>query len=219
MNKRIRSTLVLFAFALLVPTATQAQQVVVAEGILETYVGEYALAPTFSIFVMLEDGALFAQATGQGKLPIFPESETRFFYRAVDAQLSFTKDDSGAVAGLILHQNGANQPARKISADVPDLPDPAGGRIAVEVAEDVLETYVGEYELAPTFSLVVTLENGALFGQATGQGKVALFAESEMEFFLRAVDAQVSFTKDDSGAVTGMILHQNGVNQPGRKVR
>ena len=83
----------------------------------------------------------------------------------------------------------------------------------------ILETYVGEYELAPTFSIVVTLEDGALFAQATGQQTFPIFAESETEFFLRVVDAQVSFTKDDSGAVTGMILHQNGANQPARKIR
>ena len=97
----------------LAPAPVERNQVVVAQEILETYVGEYALAPTFSIFVTLEDGALFAQATGQGKAPIFPESEIKFFYRVVDAQISFTKDDSGAVTGMILHQGGANQPGRK----------------------------------------------------------------------------------------------------------
>ena len=65
----------------------------------------------------------------------------------------------------------------------------------------------------------MTLEDGALFMQATAQPKFPVFAESEVKFFLRVVDAQVSFTKDDSGAVTGLILHQNGANQPGRKVR
>ena len=92
-------------------------------------------------------------------------------------------------------------------------------RTEVEVADNVLESYVGEYELAPTFSIAVTLEDGALFIQATGQPKFPVFAESETKFFLKVVDAQVSFTKDDSGVVTGMILHQSGANQPGRKVR
>lgn len=45
-----------------------------------------------------------------------------------------------------------------------------------------------------------------------------MFAESEERFFLKVVDAQVTFTKDESGVVTGLILHQNGANQPGRKV-
>ena len=86
-------------------------------------------------------------------------------------------------------------------------------RTEVEVAEDILETYIGEYELTPAFSLVVTLEDGALFVQATGQGKAAIFAESETKFFLKVVDAQISFTKDDAGPVAGLILHQGGVDQ------
>ena len=194
-------------------------EVTVAEDILETYVGEYELLATMSVFVTLESGALFARVTGQGTLPIFAESETEFFYRAVDAQISFTKNDSGVVTGMIFHQNGANQPARKVSGEAPDPPDPTGGRIAVEVAEEILDTYVGEYELAPGLIVMVTLEGGALFAQVTGQGKLALLAESETEFFLSAVDAQVSFTKDAAGNVTGMILHQSGVDQQGDKVR
>ena len=91
-------------------------------------------------------------------------------------------------------------------------------RTEIEVAEDILATYVGKYELTPDFALVVTLEDGALFTQATGQGKLAIFAESETKFFLKVVDAQISFTKDDSGAVTGLILHQAGANQPARRV-
>lgn len=105
-----------------------------------------------------------------------------------------------------------------VNSEMPLAPAPVD-HIEVEVAENVIKAYVGEYELAPTFSIVVTLEDGALFVQATEQPKFPIFAESDTKFFLRVVDAQVSFTTDDSGAVTGMILHQNGANQPGRKVR
>jgi tetratricopeptide (TPR) repeat protein len=95
---------------------------------------------------------------------------------------------------------------------------PPGARTEVDVPEHVLETYVGAYELAPGMTIVVTLEDGALFAQLRGQQKAGLFAESETEFFLKIVDAQVTFTKD-GGAVTGMILHQNGRAQPAPKVR
>jgi len=107
-----------------------------------------------------------------------------------------------------------------INPEVPlaSSPGPQQERVEVDVAEEVLETYVGEYELVPGFSIVVTLNGGALFGQATGQERFPFFAESEEKFFLKVVDAQVTFTKDESGAVTGLILHQNGVNQTGRKV-
>lgn len=90
-------------------------------------------------------------------------------------------------------------------------------RVAVSVAPDILAKYPGEYALSPAFSLTITFENGTLFLQATGQPKFPLFAESRTEFFLRAADAQVTFTSDSTGAVTGLILHQNGQNTPGRK--
>jgi hypothetical protein len=58
--------------------------------------------------------------------------------------------------------------------------------------------------------MAITEENGQLMGQATGQGKVPFFAESEKIFFLAVVDAQIEFFKDDQGKVTYMVLHQNG---------
>jgi len=89
----------------------------------------------------------------------------------------------------------------------------------IQVPEEVLQTYVGEFELSPTFTMAVTLVDGGLHGQLTGQQRFAMFAESETMFFLKVVKAQISFTKDDSGTVTGLILHQNGRDRPGLKVR
>ena len=63
----------------------------------------------------LESGALFAQATGQPKFPVFPESETMAFLRVIDAQLELTSDAKGAVTGLVLHQMGARQPFTKVN--------------------------------------------------------------------------------------------------------
>lgn len=81
------------------------------------FVGVYALntMPDFKVTVTLENGALFAQATGQGKAPVFPESETKVFFRIVDAQLEFTSDADGAITGLVLHQMGAKQPFTRTS--------------------------------------------------------------------------------------------------------
>jgi serine-type D-Ala-D-Ala carboxypeptidase/endopeptidase len=76
---------------------------------------------------------------------------------------------------------------------------------------------VGEYELAPAFSITVVREGSALFAQATGQQKFPIFAETDSTFFLRAVDAQLTFTRDPGGAVTGLVLHQNGQHVPGRR--
>jgi hypothetical protein len=55
-----------------------------------------------------------SQVTGQPMFELFPEQETEFFVKAVNAQISFLKDHTGAATGLVLHQNRANQSARKI---------------------------------------------------------------------------------------------------------
>jgi CubicO group peptidase (beta-lactamase class C family) len=73
---------------------------------LASYVGVYRFAPTFSIAITLDGDQLFEQASNQVKIPIYPESDTKFFLKIVDAQLEFHKDASGAVTSLVLHQAG-----------------------------------------------------------------------------------------------------------------
>ncbi len=82
--------------------------------VLQQYVGEYQLMPTFSITITAEGTQLKAQATGQSQLDFFPEKEDFFFATAVDAQLEFLKDESGKVNKVILHQGGRKQEAKKI---------------------------------------------------------------------------------------------------------
>ena len=41
------------------------------------------------------------QATGQSKLEVFPESETKYLPEVVDAQLTFVKDEGGSVTHVI----------------------------------------------------------------------------------------------------------------------
>ena len=81
--------------------------------ILERYVGTYELAPAFSITFTLEGGQLMTQATNQPKFPVFPESETKFFLKVVDAQVEFFNDDKGRVSYMMLHQNGHDSKAMK----------------------------------------------------------------------------------------------------------
>ena len=96
---------------------------------------------------------------------------------------------------------------------------PPKQRTEIKVTAEILETYVGEYQLAPNFKLTVTKEDDKLFVQATDQPKFQVFAESAGEFFYKAVDAQITFVKDDKGQITQLILHQGGQNIPGKKIK
>ncbi len=80
---------------------------------LDKYVGKYPLVPGFEIVIFRDGERLLAQATNQPALRIYPESETEFFYRAVDARITFVKDKQGEISKLILHQNGLDLPAWK----------------------------------------------------------------------------------------------------------
>lgn len=74
--------------------------------IYDDYIGEYELAPNFILTISREGNKLFAQVTGQDVFEIFPLSETRYFYKVVDAEISFIREKGGKVNELILHQEG-----------------------------------------------------------------------------------------------------------------
>ena len=89
------------------------QEIRMNPAVYDAYAGEYELAPTFSITVTREGDRIFAQATGQPKFEIFPESETRFFLKVVDAEIEFVRGADGKVTGLVLHQGGRDMPGQR----------------------------------------------------------------------------------------------------------
>ncbi|HVT28186.1 MAG TPA: serine hydrolase [Lacipirellulaceae bacterium] len=96
-----------------VEQSTAPHIVKVAPEVLKKYEGVYAITPQFALTVTLEGNKLMVQATGQQKFQIYPESRTKFFYKVVDAQLTFVPGKNGKAEMVILHQNGANQVATR----------------------------------------------------------------------------------------------------------
>jgi CubicO group peptidase (beta-lactamase class C family) len=65
--------------------------------------------------VALDGNRLTAKLANQPAFPIFPQSETMFFLKVVDAQIEFPKDDgSGKASQLTLHQNGSDMIAQRM---------------------------------------------------------------------------------------------------------
>jgi CubicO group peptidase (beta-lactamase class C family) len=104
-----------------------------------------------------------------------------------------------------------------LDSHAPLLPAPKEHK---EIAVDpkIFDGYVGQYQLAPNFILTVTRDGDHLFTQATGQSKVQVFPESQRDFFLKIVDAQITFETDASGRATSLTLHQNGANMPAKRI-
>jgi CubicO group peptidase (beta-lactamase class C family) len=80
----------------------------------------------------------------------------------------------------------------------------------IKVAPEVLSRYVGIYAMSPTANMTITLVDGQLVSQMTGQGKVALSPESDTTFTPQGINAEIDFPKDEKGAASQLILHQNG---------
>ncbi len=112
-----------------------------------------------------------------------------------------------------------NEITRDLAAIVFDEPyELPKERTAIQLPEDVLKRYVGEYQLSPTFILSVTVEGERIYTQATGQQRVEIYPASETEFFLTVVEAEIQFTVEDDGTVSGLILHQGGMKMPAERM-
>lgn len=114
----------------------------------------------------------------------------------------------------------ASRIARDLAAIVFNEPYEAPReRVAIQLDPKIYDAYVGQYELAPNLVVAVTKEDDRLMIQLTGQPKVEVFPEAETKFFLRVVDAQITFVKDEKGQVTHLVLHQGGQDRQAKKVQ
>ena len=91
-------------------------------------------------------------------------------------------------------------------------------RKAIKLNPEILKNYTGKYEISPELFITVTVENDRIFVEVTGQQKTEIFPETETEFFVKVVDVQITFVKNEDGKVTELIIHQGGNDTPAKKV-
>jgi len=189
----------------LTPPKTRTQ-ITVDPATLERYVGRYQLAPSMLFTVTRDGNRLMAQLTGQPAYEVFAESEKDFFYKVVDAQLTFETDAQGKAVALVLHQNGLNPRAPRIEGE-PIIPK------EVTLDPKVLEGYTGRFDFVAGISITITRKDAQLFAQVTGQPSVEVFASGPRDFFYKVVDAQLTFEVGADGRATAVVLHQLGRDQ------
>jgi CubicO group peptidase (beta-lactamase class C family) len=80
-------------------------------------------------------------------------------------------------------------------------------KVAVTLDTALLRQYVGQYQIGPNFIFTISLKDGHLYGQATGQGKMELFAEKKDLFFTKVPDGEIEFARDADGKIEKLILH------------
>jgi CubicO group peptidase (beta-lactamase class C family) len=182
--------------------------------IFDGYVGSYQLTPNFILKITREGDRFITQATGQGQVEIFPEGDHDFFAKVVNAQITFVTNSQGRATELILHQGGRDQHAPRVEGAAAEQKE----HKEIQVDPKIFDGYVGNYQLAPNFSITITRAGDHLFEQATNQPKLEIFPESDKDYFLKVVDAQITFVTDAQGRATELILHQSGADQHARRV-
>jgi hypothetical protein len=92
-------------------------------------------------------------------------------------------------------------------------------RTVINADPGTYDAYIGRYELMPEAIINVTKENERLMSQTTGQQKMELLPESEIEFFIKGFTAQFIFVRDKSGRVTKLIINQDGQRVTAKRLK
>ncbi|MCF6225760.1 MAG: serine hydrolase [Xanthomonadales bacterium] len=193
------------------PAPTPASPSTTSEDFSEYY-GFYAISPDFVLNVFSQEDKLFVQATGQAALQLAVSGEDKFTLLSVDAQLVFERDAAGNINQAALHQNGAIMPAPRIAKDTS-----IQSYTEIKADEVTLKAYTGRFELAAGVDFQIKVENGQLMVKLSGQAWLPVFAYDKDKFFYKAVDAQLTFNREESKEVVSLTLHQNGANQTAPK--
>jgi enterochelin esterase family protein len=96
-------------------------------GLLDTYVGQYELAPKVLLTLRREGHHLMAQVTGQPWIVVYAESDTRFFWKVVPARFTVQRGKDGKVEGLLFEQGKIKFQAKRVSGELlreVELPEP-----------------------------------------------------------------------------------------------
>lgn len=96
---------------------------------------------------------------------------------------------------------------------------PVSLKSEIKVSEEILNRYLGTYELNKKIALVITIENGQLIGQVTGQRKFKLFAQKQNVFFSKSFEADIEFISSAKGDIEKLVLYVDGRPTPAKKIK
>jgi len=123
---------------------------------------------------------------------------------------AFTTDGKRGV--VVLTNTARDVDALGLSALLPGMPLPLlkKPQAAIALPHAALAEYVGEYPMDKDFTLTVTLSKNGLEAAGTGVGSAPLFASAKDQFFFRAIEAELAFTRDAAGKIVSAVLTQGG---------
>ena len=161
--------------------------------IFDAYAGRYLLDGRTLVTISKEGNKLMGQAAGQSKSELIPQSETTFFVKEANSEVTFERDEKGNVVRFAMKSATQNQSAKRLNAPAP----------AAQLTQ-----FAGDYyspELGTTYTLVV--KDGKIVAQHRRHDDIT-FTELEGDLFSgnRWFFQTVQFTRDSEKRITGFRL-------------
>lgn len=160
------------------------------------YIGKYDYVQAV-MEITVDNNRIFATITGQEPVELLPMGKDEFFWKDVEAEITFMRNDQGEITAALHSQFGDSFLASRISENV-------------AFSEKQMDAFVGRYQYGPGTIMTCTREGKQLFAQLTGQAKLPIFPVNETTFAWKLVEAKVEFIKDNKGRITTARHSQNG---------
>ena len=157
----------------------------------------YALGRDSIFAISRSSDEVFGQLSGQRRVRLAAASDGTWSYVAPSGQITFAIDDAKK-SELTLTQNGRTMHAARIA-------ELASRDIAVDA--QILDAYVGWYELTPSRVLAVTREGNQLFVEESGRPKFQVSIRG-VDAFSAASGHFLIFLRNDQGKVKQVLLQE-----------
>ena len=179
----------------------------------EAYVGVYENEEATLMNIKFEDDKMFAEFPDGNRIQMKPYEKGKYFYHDFFSTMEFNQspDKKGYSANVVSRFEKMRTWKR---TDKPFTAKPE-----VEVSEVILEQYIGEYQVGPSFILTVVKEGKKIFAHGPDQPNQELFGESDTKFYLKSMPIVVEFHRDSSGKVEKLAIHQGGKVTEAKKIK
>ncbi|WP_299225029.1 serine hydrolase [uncultured Psychroserpens sp.] len=198
------------AMAIGKPFPKKEDAIALSESELRKWVGAYEYEGGVIRHITIKDKQLFSQREGSTNLEIYPMTATSFIFDGGDTAYTFYTENGNRMVKMTI--NGNTIVGKGIDKAPPAM------RKEITLTPEVLKEYIGKYEIQPSFHITISVRDGRLYGLATGQGEVELFASEKDNFFLKVVPAEITFNRSTDGKIESLTLNQGGQQMPGKKI-
>lgn len=165
----------------------------------------------FQRIVTFDHGQLKSLVGGGKAYDLIPTSEATFLLKGTDTMLRFELSGNQVLG---VHRQTVGGPEEELAKKVL-----AETRTEAKVDAAAFDALAGTYQLAPNFELKIWRDGNRFLTQATGQGAIEIYPESETHYFVKVIDAQLDFVKGADGKAESLILTQGGRKIPAKRVK